>query len=176
MLRSFYILFSYIRENDKLMYTNNYLMYFNFNKTRMYINIHKGYKTNYLSLSVGLFLKFLKNKRSLKKTKTLKVLLIKYLRKLCIITNFKYFDLHVRRVPLYLQELVRLLMKPLSHPFVNPFNNKTIDETRGHIFTFKFRTVIFNKNKPYFLPKVRKKGRVKRKITKRIVKMNSLVD
>lgn len=51
-----------------------YKLYLTFTSTRLFINLvsRGGRKYNYLSLSVGLFLKFFKNKKSFKKIKLLK--------------------------------------------------------------------------------------------------------
>lgn len=133
-------------------------------------------KVNYISLSLGLFLKFFKNKKSLKKNKALKLLIMKYLRKLLIVTKIRNFDIRVRGIPTYIYELMNTLAKPLSHPFTNVFTNKIMDETKGSLYNLNILYFIFDKNKPFGIMKVKQKGRIKRKILKRVVRTNRLVD
>ena len=77
-------------------------------------------KRLYITLSVGLFLKFFQNKKSLKKNKLFKLLLAKYLRKLLIVSGIKNIYVYIKKTPLFVQEIFHLLTSPLVKPFFNP--------------------------------------------------------
>jgi len=114
---SFLTYFHYTQSFSQKHRQATYHLMFNFRRTRLFINLKNGKHRNYLSLTLGLFLKFFKNKKSLKKNKVFKFLLIKYLRKILILANLKNIYLRVKKTPIFLQELMSLLTKPLVSLF-----------------------------------------------------------
>ena len=76
---------------------------------------------------------------------------------------------------MYLQEILGLLNSPATTPYKHPFTDDIINEGVQNYICF-FRMFIFVSNRPYGYVKIRKRGRVKRKIMKRIVSINRMVD
>lgn len=131
---------------------------------------------NYTSLSVGLFLKFFKNKKSFKKNKVIKLLLVKYLRKLLIVSGIKNIYLYIQKKPLFFQELCKTLTTPMVNSFVNPLTQLSLNENSNNKQPFFIRYLFFRQIKPYNLMKVCRRGRLKRKIMRRVIKMNRIPD
>ena len=155
---------------------SHHSLIFTFRGSRLFINLQDQSGLNYFGLNVGLFIKFFKNKKSLKKNKALKFLLIKYLRKLLIITNIKSFTLRIMSTPALFQELFSLLTRPLVRPFLNPFNGRTITESPQSFYKMNFITFFFERSQSYAFQKGRKKGRIKRKIRRRLYRSNRVCD
>jgi hypothetical protein len=158
-----------------------FILYWTFTKThRLYINMrnNQDLNYNYFSLFPGFFLKFYKNRRPLKRTKLFKVLLVKFLRKLLIIGNVRSFNIVINRSPTLFTELYKLFTTPNIVPYKIP-NKKNIYidsviNNNQNIFTA--RKFIFSRTKFYGLFKERRRGRLKRKVARRLIKKNAILD
>lgn len=167
----------YLNPNKELAL---YKLYLTFTANRLFINLFNrdGVSRNYLSLSVGLFLKFFKNKKSFKKNKLIKVLLIKYLRKLLISSEIRNIFLYVKKTPVFFTELLKTLTTPVICPFVHPHTGKLYDDAKinSKISFPNIKYLIFSKTKAYGYMKGHKRGRLKRKIMRRIIRTNRMPD
>lgn len=106
----------------------------------------------------------------------MKLLMAKFLRKLYIITKVKYNVLIIKKNPVYFLEFLSFLNSPIVHKFSNPFNDKIIEEKTNYFSSFKILYFIFFKNQNFSFNKQKKKGRIKRKIFRKLVIENKLVD
>ena len=176
--KSLFHFFLYIRNLSKNNSDLNiYKLYFTFTSNRLFINLLNFSGKNYTSLAVGLFLKFFKNKKSFKKNKLIKLLLVKYLRKLLIIAGVKNLYLYIQKKPLFFQELCKTLTTPLVNPFFNPITSLSITEnTTLKTQPFYIRYLFFKNTKPYNIMRLPRKGRLKRKIMRRIIRTNRISD
>jgi hypothetical protein len=169
----------FIRRLFKTKYNRmlHYLL-FSFFKNKLIINLQNYKKINYTFISPGFFIKFFEKKKSLKKTKTLKFLMAKYLRKLFIISKITNLILIIKNTPSNLIEIIKLINTPIVHKFVDPIDKFEIDESNLKIkyFWVKFLFFIFNKNINFSKNKERKRGRIKRKILRKLVLENKLID
>ena len=149
-----------------------------FNNHQFFISVLDYFlKKNYFSLLPGLLLKHLEGKRkSAKKTLSTKLLLMRFLRKLLIVSRITHLSVTLKGVPLFLQKLFSFLNKPLSHTFIDPLTKKEIDETGEFYTTFTFHRLLFLKPKPYGYQKTKKKGRIKRKIRRKIIRAANVLD
>lgn len=179
-LRTLYNLYQrvyYLDPNKELVL---YRLYLTFTANRLFVNLfnRSGTARNYLSLSVGLFLKFFKNKKSFKKNKLVKMLLIKYLRKLLIVSEIRDIILYVKKTPVFFTELLKTLTTPVIHPFLNPHTGKVYDDNmmNSKISFPNIKYLIFSKTKAYGYMKGPQKGRLKRKIMRRIIQTNRMPD
>lgn len=161
--------------NQELTCHNLYLTFYN---TRLYINLVNLKGLNCCSLSVGLLLKFFKNKKSLKKNKLLKILLMKYIRKLLIVADIRYINLVIKKTPVFLNELFNAFTTPIIAPFFNPITKTVYNDITSTLTkpAFNIKNLVFLKFKPYNSMKGHRKGRLKRKIMRRIVKSNRICD
>ena len=71
--------------------------------------------------------------------------------------------------------MLNTLNSPVTKLYKNPFDEKEINE-KVILNPFKFSFIIFINNKSFIPIKVKKKGRLKRKISKRITLLNKIVD
>jgi hypothetical protein len=153
----------------------NYLI-FSFRKNRLFINLLNFYKKNFLFLSSGLFIKFFEKKKSFKKNKIIKILLAKYLRKIFILAKVNNLIFLVKSIPVYFLEIINFLNQPIIHKFINPYTDKVVEETSDKTFSLRIMHIIFLKNKSFAINKIRKKGRIKRKIIRKVILENKLID
>jgi hypothetical protein len=135
-----------------------------------------------------MFLKFFNYKKSLKKSKSFKILLMRYLRKLLIVTGINNFHLFVRQTSNHLSKLLHILQKPIPHAFTDPLTRMNVLEQSGKSSqsgstparrvqpVFNFIYVVFVKTKPYGVMKTKKVGRIKRKIRRKVMKLNRIND
>lgn len=137
-----------------------------------------GMQHNYFSLSVGLFLKFLNGKKSLKKAKLIKVLLMKYVRKLLVVSEIRDLVIFTKRTPVFFTELCNALLTPIIRPFYNPFTTFMYDDTRLNSNKPKLivKQINFYQPKAFGSMKAPRRGRLKRKIMRRIVRANRVCD
>ena len=150
---------------------------FKFLTTRLAVSLvdNSSHKTHFF-ISTGLLLKYFNHKRALKKNKSMKLLMMRFLRKLLLILRLKNIVLHSKGLPLFLETLINMLYQPIAHPFQNPLTKKTITEAKNKPRDLKISELTFTHSKPYGSMKLKKRGRIKRKVRRRVMKANWVVD
>jgi len=152
-------------------------LYATFNQHRFVISLaDSATHTTHLFLTTGLLLKYFQRKKSLKKNKAMKLLMARFLRKILVVLKLKNITLRVRGVPLHLDVFLNMLSRPLSHSFLDPTTGTVFDETKGSKFPINLNRMFFTTPKPFGYQKTRKKGRVKRKIRRKLTKLNNVID
>lgn len=138
--------------------------------------IDKNY--NYLSLYSGLFLKFFQNKKPLRRSKLFKTLMVKLLRKILLVSSIRNVNLVISRSSPIFLELYRLLLTPTIIPYRVPkgkgFYNDSLLNKGSSLFLV--RKIIFLRTHSFTKLKTRRKGRIKRKITRRLFRKNNVLD
>lgn len=157
-----------------------YNFYWNFQGRRLFLTLHNDgdERYNYFFLSLGLFLKFFRYKKCLKKTKLMKLLLVKYARKLFIVAGIEEINFWVRGVPALFTELLRVFFTPVITPFRHPLTMQPyhdVEETKKKTPFFPV-SITHNRSKPYNYMKVKRRGRLKRKIMRRLVSKSRVCD
>lgn len=149
----------------------------NFRRYKFFPSITSmDYKT-YFNLSVGLFYKFFLGKgKPFLKTKSAYLVVSNFLKKILMFSGVKELFLIVKRKPLYFNEIMNSLNNPVIANYKNPFNkNENIDE-----FFFKkkfyFFYFIFIKSKQHGFMKTKKRGRIKRNVFKKLLKISKKTD
>ena len=85
--------------------------------------------------------------------------------------------LYVNNTPLYFQEILNSIHLPTKSIYSHPFlSNHLVDESAENFKSFDFKYVSFTRPKAYGYIKWKKKGRLKRKIAKRIYSVNRVLD
>jgi hypothetical protein len=153
-----------------------YYLLLNFKNNKINATIQSFKKLPLMNIIAGLFLKFFNNQKSKKKNKIMKTLIAKYLRKICILSKLQYFNVVVRHNPVDLVSFFTSINSPIIAPFRDPYNESLIEETNSRKFLIKFNYFIFKDCVPYHKRKMKKKGRIKRKILRKLVIENKLVD
>jgi hypothetical protein len=151
------------------------LLTFNFKRSRFFPDLQTKSSDIYFNLSLGLFAFFYKKGKFFIKNKQVFLVLASFLRKILLFCSIGNLIFVIKRTPIYLQELLTTLNNPVVNPYKHPFHDSIVWESSLKN-RFNFKLFLFLTNRPYGFIKVRKKGRVKRKITKRIVSINRLVD
>jgi hypothetical protein len=130
----------------------------------------------YFFLSPGILLKYFNYKRSLKKNKAMKLLVMRFLRKLLLVLKLKNLTLYAKGLPLFFQPLLQMLYRSIAHPFMNPLTKTLITEIKKKPRDLNITEVIFTYSKPHGPIKLKKRGRIKRKVRRRIMKANRVID
>jgi len=98
------------------------------------------------------------------------LLLVNFIKKICTYIQYTKLVLHVKHTPKFLNELVSILLET-KHVHNNPLTPQN-----NIINNITFSRIVFLKNKHYGNVKMRKKGTVKRKVLRKVVKNNSVTD
>ena len=150
---------------------------FKFKHSKFKITLeHSFLKHQYFFLSPGLLLKGFDYKKSIKKLQSTKLLLVKFLRKMLLIVKVKNVVLTIKGIPTNLPQYVRTLLTPINHYLVDPTTNTLYDEITKKPLGFNFHSIFFLKSLHFNNMKLRKRGRVKRKILRKLVLKNKLSD
>ena len=100
----------------------------------------------------------------------------KYVRKLFLVSKIKNVILMIRRIPVFINEIINFFNMPIAHKFLNPIDGKNIEENENNFTQIKFLYFLFLENKNFSKNKIAQKGRIKRKILRKVVFENKLVD
>ena len=147
----------------------------NFKRNRFFPTLRTLSNENYLFLSLGMFLKFFQKTKAFLRSKTMYLLASSFIRKILLFSSLKNLILTISRVPVFLKEILSTINDPVTNLYKNPFNENLVFE-KNNINPFKFSTIIFLNNKEFGQMKLKKKGRLKRKISKRITLVNRIID
>nr|AEV66690.1 hypothetical protein [Oxytricha trifallax] len=127
-------------------------------------------------LIAWIFFKIFRKKKYYKKKKSIKMLLARYIRKLYLLIKFKHTIFFIKKIPTYLLEIINILNTPIIHKFLNPFSETTVEEPNVRKNIFNINYFIFFKNIDFSNNKTRQKGRIKRKVTRKMILENSIID
>ena len=147
----------------------------NFTRGKFFPVIRELSGSTYFFLSLGLLAKFLLKGKSFTKSKTVYLLLANFLRKVLLFSSVNVLLLLIKNTPRYLREIMATLNDPVINVYSNPFSEHTVLE-KNLVNPFTFSAFIFTQNKPYGLMKVKQRGRLKRKITKRLIAAARVLD
>ena len=148
-----------------------------FKLTKLHLNLESiNPKFNLVSLTPGsLFTRFF-DKKNLRGKKQLQTLLMRFTRKLLIFLNLRHLNLIVRGLPFNLLSLVRLLNTPISHTIKNPLKANQLFTDKSGVFRTHIWLIHFTKTMFFGKLKLKKKGRLKRKVARKILANNRLTD
>lgn len=92
--------------------------------------------------------------------------------------NLCNINLKIKGIPLHLNTILKSILTQSNVIYNNPFkNNSLINEVKGiNSFFINFSYLIFVNNKDFGLKKTKKKGRLKRKIMRRVIINNNILD
>jgi hypothetical protein len=147
----------------------------NFTRNRFFPTLRTILGETYFFLSLGLLSKFLLKGKSFTKSKTVFILLASFLRKVLLFSSFKNLYLFVNKTPLYFKEIMSTINDSVINIYKNPFSNNLITE-KEMSNPFVFPVIVFTNNKSYGFMKAKQKGRLKRKIARRLTMINRVLD
>lgn len=147
----------------------------NYTRARFFPVVRTVSGDNYVSLSLGLFAVMFNKGKSFIRSKSVFMSAVGFLRKVLLFSSVREFLLIVQKTPQYLQETLAALNEPVVNVYKDPFGEVIINE-KNLPQKFHFSMFLFKNNKPYGTVKVKQRGRLKRKIAKRIISMNRVLD
>lgn len=153
-------------------------LFFMFRATRLFVTMQNAKSENLFFLSLGFFLKYFEKRKVLKKSKAFKLFMARTLRKLFLLSGLSKFYFFVRGVPIHFVEMLRLINKRIDHPFFNPYENAIFDESASStpVRVIQIPYFFFTKNTSFVPVKTRKRGRIKRKLRRRLIAKNRVAD
>jgi hypothetical protein len=127
--------------------------------------------------SLGCLAKFINKGKSHTKKKAVFLLVAVLLRRILLYSGLADMHLIINRMPYYFQEILNYIHAPSKSLYYHPFiSKKLIDESSDKVKTFDFKYVSFTNTKSYGYTKWKRKGRLKRKISKRVYSINRVID
>jgi len=161
--------------NDRFNYKLSKVFTLNFKRKRFFPLIRDLSGTTFFNTSLGILAKYLQKGKFFTKKKVVFLLVASLIRKMLLYSSLKDLILMIKRTPMYLQEILSLINNPVSSLYNNPFTRKEVNEfdIRNN---FTFTNVIFTTTKPYGPLKIKNKGRLKRKISKKLVLIGRVTD
>jgi len=167
----------YLQRHSAIKIPVRHIIRFRFNQHRLIVSLI-DWPTNstHFFISTGLFTRYFDGRKSLRKNKSMKTLMIRFLRKLLVVLGMRNVSIYTSGVPLYLDNLLTTLFRPLAHPFLNPFSGETVDESVGDRININISLIRFLRYKPFGYQKTKKRGRIKRKIRRKLTRLGGLLD
>lgn len=169
----------YYKQTTNQRYTRiNQILNLNFRRHRFFPSV-RSYKNNnvFLTTSLGLFWKYYFKPKAFRKSKTMYLVSASFLRKVLLYCSLNYIHLYINKTPRYLNEILSKINEPAISVYNHPFEPQELEISEGDApDNFVFSSIIFLNNKNYGVTKLRKRGRLKRKIFRRLVAANRVLD
>lgn len=153
-------------------------LFFKFRTNKLFVTMQNVRSHNLIFLSLGFLLKFFEKRKALKKSKAFKLLLARSLRKILLLARLRKFYMFVSGIPIHFVDMLRTLNRRIDHPFLDPFVKDVFDETdsKYHPTSIYIPYFFFLKNVSFVPIKTRKRGRIKRKLRRRLTAKNRVTD
>ena len=128
--------------------------------------------------SLGVVSNYFSKKKSFLRSKSSYIILATYIRRVLVSANLSYLNLKVKGLPAHLKALIKTILTRSNSLYKDPYNIDTIKNETSSEFSFiiTFSQIVFINNKFYGIKKVKQQGRLKRKIFRRVVNLNSILD
>lgn len=191
--------FSYIFSKIKLLFTFFFLIYYEFTvlfkKSLKFIDyityiLNLNFKRNrffpqfkekesqetIFNNSLGITSKYFSKKKSYLRGKSSYLLSAAYIRRFLVSLGLTKLLLEVVKIPKYFKEIIRVVTSNTNVLYNHPFGKNITVNEKANPIEIGFSYVFFNNNKPYSVVKIKKKGRLKRKISKKVKLLNNILD
>ena len=147
----------------------------NFKRKRFFPLIRDLPGTTFFNTSLGILSKYLQKGKFFTKKKVVFLLVASLIRKILLYSSLDNLIMIIKRTPMYLQDILSTINNPVSSLYSDPYTKKEVNEFK---FTnnFKFTNVIFTTTKAYGPLKTKNKGRLKRKISKKLILIGRVTD
>lgn len=174
---------SYVINNNKISELGRlkidksyYYLILNFKKSRFFPYMHNNfYKKVLFNSSLGIFCKNFSNKKSFLKSKSSYIMSATFIRRMLLYIQVPYLVLAVNKIPKFFRDILFTILANSNSMYTHPFSRSFVNEKfNSSLVIFSF--LMFNNNKCYGPIKKKKRGRVKRKITKKLFLYNNIAD
>lgn len=154
-----------------------HFLHFRFRGSKFTLTLQdKLLRKTHLHIVPGFFIKYFQSRKALKRSRSLKLLMVKFFRKILLVLDLPMVALRIRGIPALLELMLTNLFKPAAHPILNPLTGTILDETQPMTSRLRIGSITFETSKPFGYLKPKKKGRVKRKIRRKITSLNNVID
>ena len=120
-------------------------------------------------------MKILDVKKSFKKSNSIKFMQLKFLKKLIMIVKLNNFSIIFNKNPILFKKLIYMFNKKFLYNFYDPIRELPYEKTWKFIYNkIVVFFYIFKKSKPYNFFKYKKYARIKRKISRKIIRNNTI--
>jgi hypothetical protein len=127
--------------------------------------------------SLGIISRYFNSSKSFLRSKKSFMLTASYVRRLIIHLLLTEIRLVIKRTPLHLKNILRVLFLASNSLYRDPFGgNKVFSEVGMSTIFPKINYLYFVNSKPHGVVKKKKRGRLKRKVLKRVLLLNSILD
>lgn len=128
--------------------------------------------------SLGLMSKFFSKRKTFLRSKSSYIILSVFLRRVLVNIRMSKIRLKIRGLPLHLKSILNCLLSQANSFYQNPFRFGYMvnEKESSNIFFFTFLSIHFYQNKFYGFKKSKKCGRLKRKIRKKVIINNNIID
>jgi hypothetical protein len=161
--------------NFKFNYLLSKVLTLNFKRKRFFPLIRDITGTTFFNTSLGILAKYLQKGKFFTKKKVVFLLVSSLIRKMLLYSSLDNLILMIKRTPMYLQDILSTINNPVSSIYNNPYTKKEVNEFKLNN-NFKFTNVVFTTTKSYGPVKTKNAGRLKRKITKKLVLIGRVTD
>jgi 2C-methyl-D-erythritol 2,4-cyclodiphosphate synthase len=143
----------------------------------MYPEFKSFKKTTIFNISLGIISKYFSKKKSFLKSKASFILTSLYLKRIMLNIYVNNIDVYIKGIPLHIKDVLSKTLKQdkisYKSPLVNS-NRDIINELNFKVISINY--IIFINSKTFNKNKKKKRGRLKRKISKKITKLNNTSD
>lgn len=167
---------NFVRKTKNKKNRPMYHLILTFRNNKIFVNLNDRLKRNYFFMSTGLFIKYFEKKKLFRKSKIIRTILIKYLRKIFLLVNLPRVVLLIKKNPTFFLDFLNLFNQQIPYKFNEPMTNREILDNEPAQHITKFLYFIFLNTEDFTKNKTKKRGRVKRKISRKIVSRNTIVD
>lgn len=124
----------------------------------------------------GLFIKFFEHRKSLRKSKLVTITMFKYLQSILFLSKLRRFIMILKGQVFFINELFLTFSQPLGLKTLN-FVKLTKKQRKKPIYSrIRFLYIYLLHNHSFCKQKTKSRGRVKRKIRRRLVRANAFTD
>ena len=162
------------------IYNNNgvYEMVLNFKRNRFFPYFRmKIPKDCIFNLSLGILSKNFSLRKSFLRSKSSYLMSASYVRRMLTYIRPARLNLNIRRTPKYLKDILSVMMEKSNVLYKHPLKNELVNEKE---FTphdaISLEYINFVTSKALGPIKKKKRGRLKRKISKKVILYNNIID
>ena len=130
----------------------------------------------FLSVSLGLLNSTFGFKKSQKCSKQSYLRLASFLKRTIMFLGQLSMHVYIKGTPKYIRDILSTMFGKTDKILDSPFEARTVSDSFSRKANVDFLKVYFSKPYDYSNLKTKKKGKPKRKITKKIVKLNNVID
>lgn len=155
---------------------NIYALYLSFKRNRFFPYFDMtSFRQTIFNNSLGILSKRFSTKKSFLRGKSSYIMSASFIRRLLIFIRVVRLNLFFLKRPKYLKDILATINTSVNVFYQHPYRSETVNEKELFLPIY-FEYINFINNKAYGPVKRKKQGRLKRKISKRVILYNNVAD